>query len=351
MNHIGLRIKELRKKKDLTQEKLAEYLNVSFQAVSKWETGASSPDLSMIVPLARLLGVSTDALFGLADTAEDPRQGELRAQYEETWKTGDTAKRYEIAQAAVAEYPGNFDYLKWLADAEGAYAIHNCERGTAEQRTHFENAVRYFERIIEDCDDEDLRNSAIHGIVLDLPSIGRRDEALRYAKQHPDCDELLKCCLTGEDWERHRQEMIFRKLDDLVDELESGKHDLAAIRAAEKIIKTVIDDENYLWFHDVLMHNYIWQAMCLTRQNRFEEAVAVLRKSHEQAVLYVEMFDKAKETPVSYTSSVLNKISFDANRMIKSGTSTRTEDFGEYLSWKEFDALRDRADFQELLLL
>lgn len=77
MNHIGLRIKELRKKKDLTQEKLAEYLNVSFQAVSKWETGASSPDLSMIVPLARLLGVSTDALFGLADTAEDPRQGEL----------------------------------------------------------------------------------------------------------------------------------------------------------------------------------------------------------------------------------------------------------------------------------
>ena len=44
MNHIGIKIKELRKKKDLTQEKLAEYLNVSFQAISKWETGIASPE-------------------------------------------------------------------------------------------------------------------------------------------------------------------------------------------------------------------------------------------------------------------------------------------------------------------
>ena len=57
MAYIGIKIKELRKKKDMTQEKLAEYLNVSFQAIPKWETGAASPDLSMIVPLARLLDV------------------------------------------------------------------------------------------------------------------------------------------------------------------------------------------------------------------------------------------------------------------------------------------------------
>ena len=41
MTHIGLKIKDLRKKKDMTQEKLAEYLNVSFPAVSKWETGGT----------------------------------------------------------------------------------------------------------------------------------------------------------------------------------------------------------------------------------------------------------------------------------------------------------------------
>ena len=52
MKHIGQKIKELRKKNDMTQEKLADYLFVSYLAVSKWETGAASPDLSLIVPLA-----------------------------------------------------------------------------------------------------------------------------------------------------------------------------------------------------------------------------------------------------------------------------------------------------------
>ena len=41
MQNIGKRIKELRIKNNLTQEKLASYLNVSFQTVSKWETGGS----------------------------------------------------------------------------------------------------------------------------------------------------------------------------------------------------------------------------------------------------------------------------------------------------------------------
>ena len=41
MEHIGQRIKDLRKKADLTQDRLADYLGVSAQAVSKWEVGVS----------------------------------------------------------------------------------------------------------------------------------------------------------------------------------------------------------------------------------------------------------------------------------------------------------------------
>ena len=64
MNHIGQRIKELRKKKDLTQERLADYLGVTYKAVSKWECGTTTPDLSLIIPLARILQVSADELLG-----------------------------------------------------------------------------------------------------------------------------------------------------------------------------------------------------------------------------------------------------------------------------------------------
>ena len=49
---IGSFLKELRKEKNLTQEQLAEALNVSGRTVSRWETGSNMPDLSILVELA-----------------------------------------------------------------------------------------------------------------------------------------------------------------------------------------------------------------------------------------------------------------------------------------------------------
>lgn len=348
--HIGMKIKELRKKKDLTQEKLAEYLNVSFQAVSKWETGAASPDLSMIVPLARLLNVSTDALFGLVGDT-DERQEELRTTWQETWNTGDTEKRYEVSKAAVAEYPGDFEYLLWLADAEVSYSTHNCDRDSEEQKQHLENAVKYYEMLIADCSDTELKNDAIHGIVMTLPDVGRRDEAVSYAKLHPKSDELLMWCLTGDEKEHCRQRLIDGAMDRLVFWLEFGKHDLPSLKAAETIVKAVISDGNYLYHNDTLMHNYIWQAMCLTREKQFDEAISALRASHQHAVAYMDAFSHAKKAPVPYTCPILNKLDFDANDMSRGGMTTLVEDFKEYLTWYHFNPLRDREDFKELLKL
>ena len=54
---IGAFLKELRKEKNLTQEKLAEKLNVTSRTVSRWETGVNLPDLSLLVELADFYGV------------------------------------------------------------------------------------------------------------------------------------------------------------------------------------------------------------------------------------------------------------------------------------------------------
>lgn len=54
---IGHFLKELRKEKGLTQEQLAEQLNVSNRSVSRWETGSTMPDLSMLITLAEYYDV------------------------------------------------------------------------------------------------------------------------------------------------------------------------------------------------------------------------------------------------------------------------------------------------------
>ena len=63
MIRLGEKIKSLRKQKNISQEVFANYLGVSFQAVSKWENGNTMPDVTMIPAIASFFGVSTDELF------------------------------------------------------------------------------------------------------------------------------------------------------------------------------------------------------------------------------------------------------------------------------------------------
>lgn len=61
---LGTNLADMRKRKGLSQEALAEKLGVSRQAVSKWERGESSPDTDTLIELSRLYGVSLDVLVG-----------------------------------------------------------------------------------------------------------------------------------------------------------------------------------------------------------------------------------------------------------------------------------------------
>ena len=60
---LSVKLKELRKKHALTQEQLAEKLNVSRQAVAKWESGAGMPDIENLKNISLVFHVSTDSLL------------------------------------------------------------------------------------------------------------------------------------------------------------------------------------------------------------------------------------------------------------------------------------------------
>ena len=71
---IGSFLKELRKEKDLTQEKLAEQLSVSNRTVSRWETGSNMPDIGMLVEIADFFGVSIPEIINGERKSENMNQ-------------------------------------------------------------------------------------------------------------------------------------------------------------------------------------------------------------------------------------------------------------------------------------
>ena len=75
---LSEKLQTLRKTAGLSQEQLAEQLNVTRQAVSKWETGEGKPDIDNLLPLARLLQTTVDYL--LDDEANQPRPEEHRTE-------------------------------------------------------------------------------------------------------------------------------------------------------------------------------------------------------------------------------------------------------------------------------
>lgn len=70
MKTLGSKISSLRKECGLTQSALADKLNISAQAISKWETDQAAPDISLLAPLAKILDTSIDYL--LNENAEEP---------------------------------------------------------------------------------------------------------------------------------------------------------------------------------------------------------------------------------------------------------------------------------------
>ena len=68
---IGNKIRMLRQKVGITQEQLGEKLGISAQSISKWETGITMPDITLLPLLSSELGVSIDELFNLTTVCKN----------------------------------------------------------------------------------------------------------------------------------------------------------------------------------------------------------------------------------------------------------------------------------------
>lgn len=119
---LGKRIMVQRKKLGLTQDKLAETLGVTAQAVSKWENDQSCPDITMLPRLAELFGITVDELLGVAKT-EAPKPVVLEGTVEDSNSDNDhpnfemnfePGKRDAIFMAAFVLFVGALTLISVL---------------------------------------------------------------------------------------------------------------------------------------------------------------------------------------------------------------------------------------------
>ena len=103
--NIGAKIRAFRKEKKVTQEALAEYLHISSQAVSKWETGASAPDIDMLPKLAIYFGTSLDNLLDFDQSKLDAAIEQILIESGRGGK--DPARSEAYLRKALEKYPNN----------------------------------------------------------------------------------------------------------------------------------------------------------------------------------------------------------------------------------------------------
>lgn len=133
---IGENIRKYRKASGFTQRELAELIGVSVQAISKWETDAGAPDISQVVPLASVLGISTDALFDYACKSNLEDFENIKKEYHSLSVFRDQSfsdKNYDLLYPYFVAHPQNPEVaslcLKCLVDMIVAGKIQEKSRG------------------------------------------------------------------------------------------------------------------------------------------------------------------------------------------------------------------------------
>ena len=102
---LGGHIAARRKALGMTQEQLAAMLGISAPAVSKWETGSSYPDITLLCPLARALETNVDTLLQFEDTLSDQQVIEAINGILEQATQGGTREAEARLQALLRQYP------------------------------------------------------------------------------------------------------------------------------------------------------------------------------------------------------------------------------------------------------
>jgi Predicted transcriptional regulators len=184
--NIGETIKRLRKQKDMTQEQLAQYLNISPQAISRWEMNSTLPDITLVPMLANIFNVTTDMLLGVDIDAKEKK---IDATINEAYNYA-CRKQYDEAdkllRAALKEYPNSYDLMESFASILSLNLSCNGEKQNDEEKKLIrEEIITLSEKILAECTDDKLRYLSIQRLCSIYAFMGENEKAASFAKKMP----------------------------------------------------------------------------------------------------------------------------------------------------------------------
>jgi transcriptional regulator with XRE-family HTH domain len=177
--NIAENIRAFRKEKKLTQEQLAEAMGVTTGAVHKWETGLSTPELSMVMELADFFDISVDVLLGYK--VRDNREETIVKRLAEYCKTRDPRAITEV-EKALQKYPNSFETVYACAVVYQVFGVGG--KHEKEVRRSLELFERALTLLPQNKDPEVGEQSIYGGIASSYELLGEYDRSLEILKQH-----------------------------------------------------------------------------------------------------------------------------------------------------------------------
>jgi len=357
---IGAKIKALRKRDDITQERLAEVLGVTSQAVSKWESETSYPDIEYITSIANFFNVTTDYLF-------DHDMAEKRKKIDEYCNKCDAHRmavnpiqeRIDMMRQALAEFPAEEKLLFRLAGTlyqkisghglyhtdiiDGKYFIHDYEKHKSFGA--WEEAVKIFEELLATSLDDSIRHECRVFLSQIYSYIGEKEKVLEIAEK---CGEIYQSkekiltTLDGKDEEIYNQKFVLSLIDNLYNPflsllwfIRDGDVSYEAYNIMINLYKFIFRDGNYGGYNFTLQGLHQRYASFLTGQNKFDEAFEALENAYNHANMFEKYIPELREKGgIKFTAPYVNSI------------TEYSKDYGAFTQL--IDLLRDLKDEEDV---
>ena len=183
---LGQVIRKYRKKKNLTQEEMAARLGVSAPAVNKWENGNSMPDIMMLAPIARLLGITKDELLSFSEELTEKEIKDIVDEADRRLKEQSFEEAFCWARQIIERYP-NCEMLIWQIAV--IFDARRMMKEVQDEEIYDPIICAWYQRALESRDETVRQRSAdsLFSFYLRKNEYKKAEECLRFfSEQNPE---------------------------------------------------------------------------------------------------------------------------------------------------------------------